>query len=107
MAILNVDLQDIRGLKKYDAQQAFNAWNEKQCPNPKAFSFEGEKITISGKEHVWKVASFGDYCDASGHYRRFISYRCGKGNLSRVYSWVWDEASNRWNECAMQGFGNW
>jgi hypothetical protein len=107
MAILDVDLTDVRGLSKRDQRAAFQSWKETKCPNPNSFSFEGKKEFIKGKERVWTVVSFGDYVDASNRYRRFISYRCGLGTLSRVYSWVWDETSSTWQECALTGFGSW
>lgn len=105
--MINADLTDIRGLSKYDKVKAFEAWKLEKCPKPNSFFFEGEKQFIKGKERQWRVESFGDYCDASGHYRRFVCYRCGLGNLTRFYSWVWDEQARTWNECAMQGFGSW
>jgi hypothetical protein len=107
MAILNVDLTDVRGLTKMDARAAFERWKEQKCPSPNTFSFEGGEEIIAGKKRRWSVVSWGDYQDASGHYRRFISYRCGVGSLSRVFSWVWDDEGKRWNECSMQGFGSW
>lgn len=107
MAILNVDITDIRGLSKYDKEQAFKAWEKEKCPKPNTFFFEGEKQFIKGKDRTWKVESFGDYLDASGNSRRFIAYRCGVGNLTRMYSWVYDWKANQWNECAMQDFGSW
>ena len=107
MTILNVDLTDVRGYSKKDAEQSFLSWRDTHCPKPKDFSFEGKKEFIKGKERTWRVESFGDYVDASNNYRRFICYRCGLGTLTRVYSWVWSETDKRWVEAPMQGFGSW
>lgn len=107
MAILNVDLTDARNLSKADARAAFIAWRDEKCPMPDAVPFEGKKEIIAGKERTWRVCSWGDYQDASGHYRRFVSYRCGLGNLSRVYAWIWNEKESRWYPLEVQGFGSW
>jgi hypothetical protein len=106
MAILNVDITDISRGSKYDREQAFLSWNKERCPKPNTFFFEGEKQVIKGKELTWKVTSFGDYIDASGNSRRFIAYRCGVGNLTRMYSWVYDWKNNSWTECQTQSFGS-
>lgn len=107
MSVLNVNLTDLRGLSKKNARETFETWAREHLPKSSMLSFEGGKEKIAGVERQWKVVSFGDYRDAYGRYRRFVSYRCGFGSLSRVYSWVWDAGKNDWMECDMQGFGSW
>jgi len=107
VALLNVDIMDLKGLNKQDARTTFETWAKNHIPNASMLSFEGGKEVIAGRERSWRVVSFGDYKDASGHARRFVSYRCGFGTLSRVYSWIWDDVNSRWMPCEVQGFGSW
>lgn len=102
------DLTDLRAIKsKKTRQETYEAWREKNLPRPNSLSFEGEEILIAGKTYRWTVETFGDYEDANRNARRFVAYRIPKGNISRVYSWLWHPSEKRWLECQIQQFGSW
>jgi len=92
---------------KKSKQEAFEDWARTHLPNDKRLSFEDGNQIIKGKERTFVVASFGDYEDANRCARRFVAYRCGLGNITRVYSWLWHADEKRWLECATQQFGSW
>jgi hypothetical protein len=92
---------------KKDKRAAFETWKLTHLPDGKNLFFEGEKQVIKGEERTFVVASFGDYEDANRCARRFVAYRCGLGNITRVYSWLWHPDEKRWIECATQQFGSW
>jgi hypothetical protein len=98
---------DIQKASKAQGREAFAEWVAKKMPKPKDLSFEGERQFIKGKDRLFIVASFGDYIDADNAKRRFVSYRCGLGTITIVYSWVWNAERKVWGERIRQQFGSW
>ena len=101
------EITDLRAFKdKAEREHQWLEWSETHLPNKKKLSFEDGKMTIGVREYTWRVESFGDYEDANRNARRFVSYRLGKGNVTRVYSWLWDARERRWLECSTNQFGS-
>lgn len=89
-------------------REAFEQWRDENLPGDgKKLSFEGGEIEARGKKWKWLVASYGDYQDANRCARRFVSWRCGLGNMTLVVSWLWHPEEHRWLRCQDQQFGTW
>ena len=107
MALVSLKAVDIQKASRATGREEFSKWREKKMPKPKDLSFEGERQFIKGKDRLFIVASFGDYLDADNAKRRFVSYRCGLGTITIVYSWVWNTEGKCWGERIRQQFGSW